>query len=83
MIDMEDLPYPFPADLRAISLASLFGLDHLERNGLEDYLREARSKGILVFADTIYDKFGIGLKGVYICSLRSITSFPAVMRLQH
>ena len=64
MIEMEDLPYPFPADLRAISLASLFGLDHLERNGLEDYLREARSKGILVFADTIYDKFGIGLKGV-------------------
>ena len=64
LLHMEDLPYPFPDDLKAISLASLFGLDYLERDGLEDYLREARQRGILVFADTIWDKFGVGLKGI-------------------
>ena len=64
LLRMEDLPYPFPDDLKAISLASLFGLDNLERNGLEDYLRDARKQGILVFADAIWDKYGLGLKGI-------------------
>ncbi len=61
---MEDLPDPVPEGVQAITLASLFGLDHLERDGLEDYLARARSKGILVFADAIHDKFGYGLKGI-------------------
>ena len=61
---MEDLPDPVPEGVKAISLASLFGLDNLERNGLEEYLERARARGILVFADTIYDKYGIGLGGI-------------------
>lgn len=61
---MEDLPRPLPEGLQAISLASLFGLDNLERNGLENYLEEARQQGVLVFADTIWDKYGLGLKGI-------------------
>ncbi|MBR1901268.1 MAG: carbohydrate kinase family protein [Lachnospiraceae bacterium] len=64
LLHMEDLPNPLPEGLKAISLASLFGLDHLERDGLDEYLKNARQQGVLVFADTIYDKFGIGLKGV-------------------
>ncbi len=61
---MDDLPDPVPDGVEAISLASLFGLDHLERDGLDDYLDKAREKGILIFADTIYDKYGIGLQGI-------------------
>ncbi len=61
---MEDLPDPVPEGVEAISLASLYGLDHLERDGLDEYLNRARQQGIRVFADTIYDKYGIGLKGV-------------------
>lgn len=61
---MEDLPDPVPEGVQAISLASLFGLDHLERDGLEEYLARARRRGILVFADAIHDKHGYGLKGI-------------------
>ena len=64
LLHMEDLPSPLPDGLKAISLASLFGLDHLERDGLDEYLKNARQQGILVFADTIWDKFGVGLKGI-------------------
>ena len=64
LLHMEDLPSPLPDGLKAISLASLFGLDHLERDGLDEYLKNARQQGVLVFADTIWDKFGVGLKGV-------------------
>ncbi len=64
MLRMDDLPDPVPEGVRAISLASLFGLDHLERDGLEDYLRRARRRGILVFADAIHDKHKVGLKGI-------------------
>ena len=64
LLHMEDLPSPLPEGLKAISLASLFGLDYLERDGLDEYLRSAREQGVLVFADTIYDKYGIGLKGI-------------------
>ena len=63
-IRMEDLPDPVPDGVRAISLASLYGLDHLERDGLEEYLARARERGILVFADTIYDKYHLGLDGI-------------------
>ncbi len=63
-IRMEDLPDPVPKGVKAISLASLFGLDNLERSGLEKYLERARDRGILVFADTVYDKNGIGLNGI-------------------
>ena len=64
MLRMDELPDPVPEGVKAISLASLFGLDNLERNGLEEYLARARERGILVFADTVYDKHGIGLKGI-------------------
>jgi sugar/nucleoside kinase (ribokinase family) len=60
----DDLPEKLPDGLQAISLASLFGLDHLERDGLDKYLKNARQQGVLVFADTIWDKFGVGLKGI-------------------
>ena len=63
-IRMEDLPDPVPDGVKAITLASLYGLDYLERDGLEDYLKRARKKGILVFADTVYDKYGLGLDGI-------------------
>lgn len=61
---MEDLPDPVPDGVKAITLASLYGLDHLERDGLDEYLARAREKGVLVFADTVYDKYGLGLDGI-------------------
>ncbi len=64
LLYMEDLPDPIPEEVKAISLASLFGLDNLERNGLDEYLARAREKGILVFADSIYDTQGLGLNGI-------------------
>lgn len=63
-IKLEDLPDPIPEDVKAITLASLYGLDYLERDGLEGYLRKAKEKGILVFADTVYDKYNLGLNGI-------------------
>ena len=63
-IRMEDLPDPIPEGVQAITLASLYGLDNLERDGLEDYLARARKRGILVFADTVYDKYQLGLDGI-------------------
>ncbi|MBP3872371.1 MAG: carbohydrate kinase family protein [Lachnospiraceae bacterium] len=64
MLRMDELPDPVPEGVKAISLASLFGLDNLERDGLDEYLAGARQRGILVFADTVYDKNGIGLDGI-------------------
>ena len=63
-LGMEDLPDPIPEGVKAITLASLYGLDHLERDGLEEYLKKARGQGILVFADTVYDKYNLGLDGI-------------------
>ena len=63
-ISMEDLPDPVPEGVKAITLASLYGLDRLERDGLERYLARAREQGILVFADTVYDRYGLGLDGI-------------------
>ncbi len=63
-IRMEDLPDPVPEGVKAITLASLYGLDYLERDGLEDYLAGARQRGIPVFADTVYDRYQLGLDGI-------------------
>ena len=63
-IRMEDLPDPVPEGVKAITLASLYGLDYLERDGLEDYLARARQRGIPVFADTVYDRYQLGLDGI-------------------
>lgn len=64
MLMMEDLPDPVPEGVEAITIASLFGLDNLERSGLDEYLLRARKQGVLVFADAVYDKYGIGLNGI-------------------
>ena len=63
-IRMEDLPDPVPDGVKAITLASLYGLDYLERDGLEDYLARARQRGIPIFADTVYDRYQLGLDGI-------------------
>ncbi len=63
-IRLEDLPDPVPEGVKAITLASLYGLDYLERDGLEDYLARARQRGIPVFADTVYDRYQLGLDGI-------------------
>ena len=59
-----DLPDPVPEGVKAITLASLYGLDYLERDGLDDYLARAGERGILVFADTVYDRYRLGLDGI-------------------
>ena len=53
-----------PADCRAISLASLFSMPEFEADGLEEYLKAAKARGILVFADLAADKLGLGLNGI-------------------
>ena len=47
----KDLPEEVPENCAAISLASLFSMPLLEEDGLEEFLKKARSKGIPVFAD--------------------------------
>lgn len=51
-------------ECRAISLASLFSMPELENDGLFEYLKEAKERGILVFADLAADKLGLGLEGI-------------------
>ncbi|MBQ7796779.1 MAG: carbohydrate kinase family protein [Lachnospiraceae bacterium] len=53
-----------PKECRAISLASLFSMPEFEADGLLEYLKEARARGILVFADLAADKLGLGLEGI-------------------
>lgn len=53
-----------PKECRAISLASLFSMPELENDGLFEYLKEAKERGILVFADLAADKLGLGLEGI-------------------
>ena len=53
-----------PEECRAISLASLFSMPEFESHGLEAYLKEAKERGILVFADLAADKLGQGLDGI-------------------
>ena len=53
-----------PETCQAISLASLFSMPELEADGLEEYLKEAKTKNLLVFADLAADKLGLGLNGI-------------------
>ena len=53
-----------PESCCAISLASLFSMPEWETNGLLEYLKEAKEKGLLVFADLAADKLGLGLEGI-------------------
>lgn len=64
VLSREDLPDPIPEDVRAISLASIFSMPLLEENGLEDYLVQARERGIPVFADLLPDVQKKGLPWV-------------------
>ncbi len=57
----EDLPDEIPQGLSAITLGSLFGMPEAEKDGLEQYLRRAKEKGVLIFGDldtarVVYDK---------------------------
>ncbi|MBQ6833233.1 MAG: carbohydrate kinase family protein [Lachnospiraceae bacterium] len=65
-LDMRDVPKVcnLPSDCRAISLASLFSMPEFEADGLEEYLKEAKEQGVLVFADLAADKLGLGLNGI-------------------
>lgn len=51
-------------EYQAISLASLFSMPEFEADGLLEYLTEAKSRSILVFADLAADKLGLGLEGI-------------------
>lgn len=65
-LSKSDLPEirTLPSSCRAISLASIFSMPVLEADGLLEYLREARAKDILVFADLAADKQGLGFEGI-------------------
>ncbi len=52
------------ADIRALSVASLFCLPYLEEDGLPELLEHCRSRGILTFADLGSDKKNQGLPGI-------------------
>ena len=54
LIRKTDLPEEIPEHLQAVSLASLFGMDYLERDGLEEFLDQLKEKGIPVFADLLF-----------------------------
>ena len=51
-------------ECQAISLASLFSMPEWEKDGLLEYLKEAKEKGLLIFADLAADKLGLGLDGI-------------------
>ena len=59
----EDLP-PRSMVPRAVSLASLFLMPELERDGLKEYLREMKAQGVCTFADLAPDKFRLGSAGI-------------------
>ena len=63
-IDKADLPWDALNSCRAISLASLFSMPQLEKDGLLGFLQEAKKKGILIFADLAADKLKQGLPGI-------------------
>lgn len=59
----DDLP-PLP-NIKALSVASIYGLPLLEQDGgLKNLLKKAKEKGITTFADMGSDKFHQGLDGV-------------------
>ena len=53
-----------PDTCRAISLASLFSMPELEADGLVEYLKDTKERGLQVFADLAADKLGLGLSGI-------------------
>lgn len=63
-IGKADLPWDALDSCRAISLASLFSMPQLEKDGLLAFLQEAKKKGILIFADLAADKLKQGLPGI-------------------
>lgn len=63
-LSKDDLPWELPAECRAVSLASIFSMPELERDGLLEYMNMVKSQGKLVFADLAADKLGLGLKGI-------------------
>lgn len=63
-LSKDDLPGRLPDECQAISLASLFSMPELERDGLEEYLREMKLQGKRIFADLAADKLGLGLSGI-------------------
>ena len=65
-LDKNDVPdlCELPGECRAVSLASLFSMPEFEADGLLAYLKEAKSRGLLVFADLAADKLGLGLAGI-------------------
>lgn len=62
----EDVPAlsELPEECMAISLASLFSMPEFEVDGLLEYIKEARERGMTVFADLAADKLGLGLDGI-------------------
>ena len=63
-IGKADLPWDALDSCRTISLASLFSMPQLEKDGLLAFLQEAKKKGILIFADLAADKLKQGLPGI-------------------
>ena len=49
---------------KAISIGSLFSIPELEKNGLKEYLHEAKNRGILIFSDVGSDKEKKRIKGI-------------------
>ena len=60
----EDCAWIRKADIRALSIASLFCLPYLEEDGLMELLKDCRKRGILTFADLGSDKNKQGLPGI-------------------
>lgn len=63
-ISREEIPWEFPEECRAISLASLFSMPEFEKDGMLEYLKKAKQRGILVFADLAADKMAQGIDGI-------------------
>ncbi|MGN0158534.1 MAG: carbohydrate kinase family protein [Brotaphodocola sp.] len=64
MICRDDIPWELPEECWAVSLASIFSLPELERDGLLEFLKMVKGQGKLVFADLAADKLGLGLDGI-------------------
>lgn len=64
LLAKEMLPGFLPAGCKAISLASIFSMPLLEKDGLTSFLQKMQADGVLVFADLAADKLGLGLAGV-------------------
>lgn len=63
-LERGDLERTLTEEIRAVSLASLFSLPLLEKDGLFEYLTRIKERGIPVFGDLAYDKEGVGLNGI-------------------